>query len=522
MSWNFWNKVERTQRRSSDPNRIARDARAGFAHTVNQREDDRLYGRASDYGCTSGNDCGAGYSCIDGKCTKVYTRDGSNYKPNTCGDNQIEWQKCEKGQKSGPKDRCQKPTPGNCEKDPECPGEKCCRQQRDGSIRCVCGSCEQTDASRCNVWCDQNFKAFGDVAAGCYTRDMEGFGECGGNICDECQFCENDFFGPGGTCQLGEQDDPFNPLPCHCFSRCAKADECYVCNKDVDSSSFGECVQTTQNCSQCCSISNYVCPQCPKVITGYSHHCEPVTSSRTCINALQDKLYRKCAEECATDPDPCAPTGSTSRCVEGSAPVDPLTNPGGPEGISCPLGKTCQYTGYIEAGGKTCYLYNTWVTADIPAECKECDCNCNNDCKSCEFCNAQGECQTDPECEDIIYLVQARRYVEEVGAFRCNIISYGSDQWEAVAFSTEPTLNYEWRYETVVGFDGNGTLPTGDICGGGCPGEYTYARLVDKDTGAQAAPEWQGFVSGCRNSSVNNQFRYQNANYEVRVIPQTS
>jgi hypothetical protein len=53
----------------------------------------------------------------------------------------------------------------------------------------------------------------------------------------------------------------------------------------------------------------------------------------------------------------------------------------------------------MEINGKTCYFYNTWITADIPEECKECDCNCNNDCKDCEICSAQGTCEPDPDCD---------------------------------------------------------------------------------------------------------------------------
>jgi hypothetical protein len=150
---------------------------------------------------------------------------------------------------------------------------------------------------------------------------------------------------------------------------------------------------------QCCTQYNYDCPQCPRVIP-VAQHCEPVTSGKPCIQALREKLFRQCEKDCATEPDPCAPTGSTTRCVDGSAPVDPLANPGGPEGISCPEGKTCQYAGYLEINGKTCYFYNTWVTDDIPPECEECDCNCHDDCPDCELCGANGECYPDPECED--------------------------------------------------------------------------------------------------------------------------
>jgi hypothetical protein len=393
VSWDFWRRVDELDKRTSDPERIARNARAGFAANNESFLGSDLFRKASSTGCRGSNDCGSGFACIDGRCTKIFTRNGGNWTPNSCGDDNVTWV-CTKGEKSGSNDKCSRPTPGNCDPDPTCPGARCCRQQRDGSIRCVCGSCEQTDTSRCNVYCDQQYKAFGTVSAGCYTRDMDGFGECGGNICDECQFCENDFFGSGGTCETGEQGDAFNPLPCHCFDKCSE--ECHICNKDPDSANFGECEYSPQDCMQCCYIYNYDCPQCARYFPGAQHHCEPVTSGKPCIQALREKLYKQCQSDCATKPDPCAPTGSFSRCVDGSAPVDPDTNPGGPSTISCPQGKTCQYAGYLEVGGDnptTCYFYNTWVTDDIPEKCKECDCNCSNDCGDCETCNAQGECE---------------------------------------------------------------------------------------------------------------------------------
>lgn len=355
--------------------------------------DSDLYRRASNTRCTSKADCGAGFACIDGQCTRIHTRNGGNWTPNSCGDDSITWV-CTKGDKSGSNDTCTKPTPGNCDKDPICPGERCCRQQADGSIRCVCGSCEQTDTSTCNVYCDQQYKAFGVVRPGCYTRDMEGFGECGGNICDECKFCEDTFLGYA-ECVLGEQDDPFNPLPCHCFPKCAE--ECHICNKDTDSPNFGDCEYSPDNCQQCCTLYNYECPNCPNTYIPEGSHCEPVGSTKPCITALREKLAAQCAQKQCQDP--CAPTGSFSRCVDGSAPVDPIANPGGPSGQSCPEGKTCQYTGYIEAGGKTCYLYSTWVTADIPPECKESDCNCHDDCPDCQLCGSDGKCYNDPVCD---------------------------------------------------------------------------------------------------------------------------
>jgi len=75
----------------------------------------------------------------------------------------------------------------------------------------------------------------------------------------------------------------------------------------------------------------------------------------------------------------------------------------------------------MEINGKTCYFYNTWVTDDIPSECKECDCNCNNDCGDCEICNAQGECVRDPNCCDS---VEDQRVLYEVTTNYPNAANY--------------------------------------------------------------------------------------------------
>jgi hypothetical protein len=35
---------------------------------------------------------------------------------------------------------------------------------------------------------------------------------------------------------------------------------------------------------------------------------------------------------------------------------------------------------------------------NVPESCKECDCNCHNDCPSCQLCGADGTCYPDPNC----------------------------------------------------------------------------------------------------------------------------
>jgi hypothetical protein len=115
-----------------------------------------------------------------------------------------------------------------------------------------------------------------------------------------------------------------------------------------------------------------------------------VTSFKPCITALREKLYAQCAQECPNEPDPCAPTGSFSFCEDGMPTIECNLGPRmlcpNPEGFVCPQGKTCENAGYLQVNGQTCWFFNTWVTEDIPSECEQCDCNCHDDCKSCELC----------------------------------------------------------------------------------------------------------------------------------------
>jgi hypothetical protein len=172
----------------------------------------------------------------------------------------------------------------------------------------------------------------------------------------------------------------------------------------------------------------------------------------------------------------------------------------------------------MEINGKTCYFYNTWVTDDIPSECKECDCNCRNDCPDCQICGTDGTCQPDPACEPDYYEIQVWQYVLTITQDNCGSFPTGTNDWVTYTTTTSPESNLEYRFNTFSGSDNNGTIPTFDICGGSCPGEYVYARLFNKDTDTEI-PNLGGFVSGCRRSSVNNNFRYEDGRYEVRVVP---
>ena len=37
---------------------------------------------------------------------------------------------------------------------------------------------------------------------------------------------------------------------------------------------------------------------------------------------------------------------------------------------------------------------------ELPSECEECDCSCNDDCPDCTLCSSSGVCEPDSECEN--------------------------------------------------------------------------------------------------------------------------
>jgi hypothetical protein len=50
--------------------------------------------------------------------------------------------------------------------------------------------------------------------------------------------------------------------------------------------------------------------------------------------------------------------------------------------------------------------------SNVPDTCGECDCNCEDDCPDCQYCDTNGKCQPDPDCCDPEdeYLLYKRTY----------------------------------------------------------------------------------------------------------------
>lgn len=375
-------------------------------------------------GCFGSNQCAVGYACIGGRCVKTDEAGGGSggsysgssngaggyYPGGSCGsgtdgsvsgDGSIGTGSCAtSSSSSGGPVGCTVPTCGEGSNgyggfDSDCCGTRCCRYQAGvggvPTVNCYCGNCPGftgdpcssdadcasgvcingrcADPKRCVSFCYEYYEANGDFAAGCSSDD----------VCDECTEC-------GGSSSSGDYcTQKADAPPCHCDP--GSVGDCDLCADD------GSVIPGV--CLECATISNYDC-NC-----GVSLNvtvCQPQgTSGLSIVNKAQDAAKAACKEECSqstSEPDKCAPSIATKTvCAPGTC---------GDPGSGLPAnedGKNNVWTGCIEANGEACVLYTEEDYSDLPDECKGCDCNCHNDCPSCQLCGADGTCYPDPACE---------------------------------------------------------------------------------------------------------------------------
>ena len=239
-----------------------------------------------------------------------------------------------------------------------CGEERCCRYSANGAgvtITCSCGACDDP-SDECNSFCSNSRAATGELSPGCDNA----------SVCDECSDCVSTPGGPPGTsCQpkvLGS-----SPCQCEessCGAQCDRCDPDGICRTDCD-----KCVAPYPTYARCACGDFRT--------TSYVNACgarwaDPVDCSKLCNENDRDECSGTCVD--------------VSWCAGQSAPP-------------CPAGSSCSGTGTISAGGKTCYLRTDCDKLNVPEKCKECDCNCDDDCGDCENCNASGKCEPDPACE---------------------------------------------------------------------------------------------------------------------------
>ncbi len=245
-----------------------------------------------------------------------------------------------------------------------CGEERCCRYSANGvgvTVNCNCGPCPDP-SNECNSFCSNFRAANGDLFPGCEDS----------SVCDECSECVSTPGGPPGT---SCQPMVVGTAPCQCEESscnlaCDRCDPDGICRVDCDN-----CVAPFPTLARCsCGYFD---------TTSYVNACGARWADAVDCSAL-------CAEK--IEPDKCAGTCVSVSWCDGQ-PTPP-----------CPTGSSCTNTGTVSAGGKTCYIRTDCDKSSVPEECKECDCNCEDDCPDCKICDASGKCVDDPTCSEGTWL----------------------------------------------------------------------------------------------------------------------
>ena len=308
--------------------------------------------------CYDSNNCAAGWSCIDGRCAQSSSQAGSS-----CGEDDGD-------------DSCGGGGSGDCTKSicgdegqsggENCCGPECCRRPSGGGlIECKCGECPPPPVS-CIQFCDGYLKANGVIFPNCSEPDT----------CDECSTC---FGSPVPAC-IPKVVNEFGGAPCYCDTEAEPPGECKKCGDS------GLWQDDWDNCQTCYDVELGCFPCRAK-----GRCCFSGRPSAAKQNQCETQVRNSCNEGCKKDdetPDPCAGNCVGVTWCEGDQPEPP-----------CPPGSSCTNNGFISAGGKTCYIRTDCDKSGVPESCKECDCNCEDDCPDCKICDPSGECVDDPACE---------------------------------------------------------------------------------------------------------------------------
>lgn len=209
--------------------------------------------------------------------------------------------------------------------------------------------------SRCTERCDEATKAGIDPSdSGCPPNTG----------CSDCDYCETQYPALGQCLPI----PPFD-APCYC-EQGNPCDECEDCDKES-----GGCVSNDEKCKKCC-------------IT-----CDDCSGETVCTKKCYDMDYSgpMCPPVDCPPPDP---PGDCIKCTS-------LTLCRPDDGVipACPPGYSSK--GTISAGGQTCTLCEKCDDSDCPPpEPEPPECTSSADCAQCKICNAEGECEGDPACDD--------------------------------------------------------------------------------------------------------------------------
>lgn len=256
----------------------------------------------------------------------------------------------------------------------DCPGVRSCRYDAFGTINCFCG---EPEPQGCSSFCTAYLQSYGGEAAG-----------CSGLACDECSYCEEIFVSASGNCK--QQTN--GTSPCHCNP--LDVPECTKCNED------GTTSVDLRSCQKCVTITNTECPGCDATVLTKTccYTLEDWENGLSPVNRCQAEIDAECAELCDKPDVPPRVDPCQGECTEQK--IGPIAGncTSVADQISLADGHRSVITGCIEAGGQAAVLYNDCDMTGVPESCKGCDCNCHNDCPSCQLCGSDGTCYPDPSC----------------------------------------------------------------------------------------------------------------------------
>lgn len=363
-NWNlvFWNKKRNNH---TDMFLNARKVRAALYGGLPDDTREAAGEEAAEFqACRSNNDCGSGFSCIGGWCTNPYNDRGAS-NPGDCGPDQPNTPCKETFRRE-----CSQPGSG-CYEDKlkeDCCGNRTCGRVGSGKVICTCDD-DDSRLQACSKFCTSFSQANGKDGPGCSD----------GITCGECFSCTS----LGGQSRpICQSKSSFDNPPCWCSAGggCASGQSC---NRTT-----GEC-EDSDNKAYCYTSLNFSCRE-----GGESYNvkvCRPTSSAAQA--AYNSTLKSLCDKELGDDnntgdeSDPCK-GDCQSVTTEGSIPP------------ACPPGSSCKETGNISGGGKSYTITEICDKTDVPDSCKDCDCNCDDQCGYCQACSESGQCVPDPGCED--------------------------------------------------------------------------------------------------------------------------
>jgi hypothetical protein len=385
MSWGFWGDLQRQ-----------RDAAFDFLNRGTTKGNLLHIPGARAKGCIDSSNCASGWACVNGYCIEKDSGAGTQSygDPTGCGNStggstedsgggggdcdasaadsldpspddatgasntfgsfgsgSTTYGSCTK---SGCGGRSSGSGGGSGEADDCCGESRCCRFTA-FTVRCYCGPCPPLPD--CNKFCADYYAANGENAAGCTDK----------NGCDECSECVD------GKCE------PTNgPCWCQDDNSCGT---CYTCQED------GGCILDCDTCKQCYTIYNYPCA-CGTTVTKKCcyDYCNNTKGFPECYAEAEEECEDICNPPGEPPTDPCAGICDTKTYCDELPP--------------CPARTECTVLGVISTPGGECTIRQECDKTNIPDDCFPCDCNCDNDCPECYFCNSAGKCEPDPACEE--------------------------------------------------------------------------------------------------------------------------